>query len=246
MASDLYKNIPLQIRTFLETILGDTSPITSENLSAADLGRIEESIKESRKYKQGLLDAYHWEGGDKEPSESAGYKEYKKYFPNQKALNTFEAGSGNVDYQTYQALNNSNRGDVDMSPSASVMNTLGRFPYNLNEDGSYNINETYDFKDDHISRLMPQSVSQTNRYDGMSNTEKLGLVAKETFVMPEQGFNLTKGIASLPSRVGSAFVGESKSRPVNINFTPTQNLNQTDVQRAKNLEDILRNLGPKY
>ena len=246
MAEDLYKNIPLQIRTLIETISGNKSPITAENLSTADIGRVEDTIEETRRFKQGLLDAYQWRVPEQEPVDSAGYETYQNYFPNQGAIDNFNSGGGNVDYQTYNALDNKNRGDVDISPSASIMNTLGRFPYKLNEDGSYSVDETYDFDNDHVARLMPKSVSTTSRYDGMSNIEKLGLVAKETFVMPEQGFDLGKGISSLPSRVGNAFVGRDKARDVNINFNPSRDLNPTKDQRAKNLEDIIRNLGSKY
>ena len=54
MAEDLYKNIPLQIRTLIETISGNKSPITAENLSTADIGRVEDTIEESRRFKQGF------------------------------------------------------------------------------------------------------------------------------------------------------------------------------------------------
>ena len=242
--SDLYKKIPLQIRTFVESLRGNDTPITKDNLSAADLKRLEDTIVESRKYKTGLLDAYHFEENEDEPTRSFGSDEYKKYFKNQKALDTFKQGSGNVDYGAYLRLDNRTRGDVDISPSASIMNTLGRFSYTQNPDGTISVKDQYNFTDDR-PHTMSEAVSKSDRYKDLSNMQKLGLVAKETFVMPNEGFNLGKGIGTLPSRLGNAFIGE-KTRPVDITFMPSRDLNPDYFDREKNRIQILRNLGQKY
>ena len=241
---NLYKKIPLQIRTFVETLKGDTTPITKENLSSADLKRLEDTIADSRKYKTGLLDAFHFEKGESPPSRSYGLDEYEKYFKNQKALDTFKQGSGNVDYGAYLRLDNKTRGDVDISPSASIMNTLGRFAYTKNPDGTISVKDSYDFKDDR-PRAMSDSVSKSDRYKDLSNMQKLGLVAKETFVMPNEGFDLGKGIGTLPSRLGNAFIGE-KTRPVDITFMPSKDLSPDYFDREENRIKILRNLGIPY
>ena len=65
---------------------------------------------------------------------------------------------------------------------------------------------------------MPKVVADTSRYENLSNVDKAKLIAKETWSMPEQGINPLKGILSLPSRVGNAYVGKQKARDVDINF----------------------------
>lgn len=242
--NDLYQMIPLQLRTLGEAVSGNTSPITRENFSEADIGRLEDVIAQSRAYKQGLLDQFY--GQDNTDMDNYAYRQYEKAFPNEAAIEHFKSGGGTVNYDAYYNANQGgSRGDLDVSPSASIMNTLGQFAYTTNPDGSISINDSYDFYNDYNARVMPKDVAQTSRYEGLSNIDKLKLLAKETWQMPGKQADLSMGIASLPSRFGNAFVGKENARDVNIQFNPSRDLNPTseilDDQRKVILKQILGN-----
>lgn len=246
---DIYQSIPLQLRTLGETVMGDKSTITQDNLSDADLIRLEDVIAADKAYKQGLLDQFY--GQDNQEMDNYAFNQYKKYFYNkdktaldEDSVKRFMSGSGSVrDYDAYYNARQGGRGDLDFSPSASIMNTLGKFTYDYNPDGTYTITDTYDFANDYNARVMPREVADSRRYENLSNMEKLGLLAKETWQMPTRQPDLNKGIQSLPSRFGNAFVGRENARPVNFGFTPSRDLNPTpeilDDQRKAILKQIL-------
>lgn len=250
--NDLYQMIPLQLRTLGEAVSGNTSPITRENFSEADIGRLEDVIAADRAYKQGLLDQFH--GQENTDMDNYAFNQYKKHFYNQDKtaidedkVKRFMSGSGSVrDYDAYYNANQGgSRGDLDISPSASIMNTLGQFTYDYNPDGTYTITDKYDFENDYNARVMPRELADTRRYENLSNIEKLKLLAKETWQMPGKQADLSMGIASLPSRFGNAFVGRENARPVNFRFTSSRDLNPTpevlDDQRKAILQQILGN-----
>jgi hypothetical protein len=243
LLDSIYSNVPLQIKTLLETMGGNTSDITAENLSDADKQRLTDVVENSRKARQDLLNKFpegvmpsteelggiganvdgktyyidrEWAANNPENIQYAG--RYLKHFPNQKAVKLFNEGGGTVNYDDYYNSRQGRGGDLDFTPSASIMNTFGQFRYNIDDSGNINVKDRYDFLNDYNKRVMPKSVADTTRYEGLSDTEKAKLIAKETISMPEQGFNPFKGIASLPSRVGNAYVGRENARNVNVNF----------------------------
>lgn len=213
--------LPLQVRTLLQAASGDRSPITEQNLDANERQRIADAILASRTYKQSLLDL------NKDNMLNDTQKaEYKKYFPRPEAIANFKAGSGAVGYDDYY---NAGQGmsDWNIFPSAGIRNTLGQFRYDTDKQGNINIKETYDFMGDMIEGL-PKQVAFTERYEKLSPAQKVKLLAKETFVMPEVGFDPILGFKSLPSRVGNAFVGGTNVKDINIKLPKTYQTNPTE------------------
>lgn len=243
---ELYQMIPLQVRTFGETVTGDTSPITQQNLSEADIDRLQDVIAASRSYKQGLIDQFY--GQDNPDMDNYAYNQYKKAFPNEEAVQYFKSGGGNVSYDDYYNARQGGRGDLDISPSASIMNTLGQFSYSTadNHEKTLNIADSYDFYNDYNAQVMPREVANTARYEGLDNLDKLKLLAKETWQMPGRQADMKTGIQSLPSRLGNAFVGKDNARPVNIQFTPNRDLNPSEMQRNAIKEVILQQILGNY
>lgn len=209
--------LPLQIRTLLSAAGGDTSPITEKSLDEAERQRVADAILASRSYKQSLLDLKN-DNALKDWQQ----KDYKRYFPNEKAIQSFKAGSGAVGYDDYY---NAGQGmsDWNMFPSGGVRNTLGQFRYTTDKNGNVKVNDRYDFSGDMIEGL-PKSVANTARYAPMSNMQKALTVAGETIYMPEAGFDPILGIRSFPSRLGNAFVG-NRGKNVNITLPSTYRTN---------------------
>ena len=232
----LLNMLPLQVSTLLKTVGGDKSPLTAQDLGDTDKQRIAEAIMTARAYRQGLLDAVEKQA----PLQPSQMKAYKKFFPNQKAIDYFKAGGGTINYGDYADAGQATS-DWDMTPSGSIRNTLGQFVYNVDKKGNINIKEGYDYLNDTVSNL-PKDVARSSRYEKMSAPEKALTVAKETFYMPQVGFSPKMGITSLPSRFGNAFVGKS-GKPVDISFPSPMNVNPTDEIRNKTLMNLL---GVKY
>ena len=239
LLDEAYKNIPLQIRTFAEKVGGDRTPITNENLSDADRKRVLEAIYASRQNRQSLLDKFP-EGVKTDPEAPQTYFEgkyypvdigaypeedlgiaaqYLKQFPKgEESIQSFKQGKGTVNYHDYYDAGQAPADDLTIGPAGSIRNTFGQFRYAATPDGKLQlIDSAYDFENDYIEGQMPKEVAMSERYENLSNLDKAKLVAKETFSMPNQGFNLIKGVKTLPSRVGNAFIGRDGS-PVNIEF----------------------------
>lgn len=159
-AYELYKNVvPLQLRTFGETVVGNKNPITEENFSGKDLSDLSDSIKEARAYRQGLLD---YKQLNPDVVNNEGFmQEYNRYFKNPESESYFLSGGGTVDYGDINRSHilregrpiggteaSSLRSDWNPTREAAIYNTLGRFPYKINEDGTVSIQEAYDFNND--------------------------------------------------------------------------------------------------
>ena len=99
--------------------------------------------------------------------------------------------------------------DFSPLPQDAIRNTLGRFKYEKTPEGRLIATDSYDFKDDLVDKnpKMPKSSD----YEKLSALEKVGKIAKDSF-NKEVG-----GLSTLPSRVGSAFIGKS-SRPVRLDL----------------------------
>jgi hypothetical protein len=98
--------------------------------------------------------------------------------------------------------------DFSPLPSDAARNTLGRFKYEKTPEGKLIATDSYDFKDDLVKEN--NKVPRSKDYEQLSALEKVGKIAKDTL-------NPKIGVSTLPSRIGSAFVGAS-SRPVRIDL----------------------------
>jgi hypothetical protein len=112
-----------------------------------------------------------------------------------------------VDYTDYDIRKKRGGGaDWNMASEAAAKNTLGRFRFQKTPDGRTVAIDTYDFEDD----LVNKGERPSAEYAKMSTAEKLAALAKDTVTRP-------RGVRTLPSRVGSAFIGK-EGRPVSIDL----------------------------
>jgi hypothetical protein len=99
--------------------------------------------------------------------------------------------------------------DFSVFPEDAARNTLGRFKYEKTPEGRLVATDSYDFKDDLVDKN--PSIPKSKDYESLSAFKKAAKLAKDSF-NPKMG-----GIASLPSRIGSAYVGKT-SRPVRLDL----------------------------
>ena len=189
MAEKKYK-LPAQVRTFMETIKGKKDKITEKDFNQAELDEI----------KQAIMSA---ENRDKKRVPKKGIKT-----------------QGSVDYKDYTTDRADTAiADFNFGKSGAVRNTLGRFNYKKTPDGRLVATDTYDFKDD----LVKESKVRPSADYPKSTVGKIAAVAADTLfpTKGDGGFdyvpNPIKGIQTLPSRIGSAFVG-ADGRPVEIDL----------------------------
>jgi hypothetical protein len=176
--------LPSQIRTFVSTLSGDTSPITEKNFSASEIKQMRDAVMRSK---------------ERQPTT-------KKVFKNGKVTEVPRALDPTVDYKDYGEDADRAVKDYSPLPSDAARNTLGRFRYEKTPEGRLVAHDSYDFKDDLVSEGAPRSAE----YEKLSKFEKAKKLAKDTVDLPN-------GLLSLPSRVGSAFIG-AKSRPVRVDL----------------------------
>lgn len=111
-----------------------------------------------------------------------------------------------VGYGDYNIGPNVARKDWSVLPEAASRNTLGQFRFEKTPDGRTIAIDTYDFADD----LVDKGERSSAEYEKMSTAEKVAALAKDTFTRPA-------GVGTLPSRIGSAFIGK-QGRPVSIDL----------------------------
>jgi hypothetical protein len=202
MADDsLYRRVvPAHIRTFAETLAGDRSPITEKNFTDAELRKVKDSILASRERQNTQRPTYR--------VDKAG-----------KVVKNLVNIDPTVDYRDYGKDAESIDKDTDLSRNSDMRNTLGKFRYDKTEAPRQRsrviATDQYDFKDDLVSEGQRSSAE----YAKMSTLGKLGALAKDTVLnsRDEGKGTISSGLKSLPSRVGSAFVGED-GRPVHIDL----------------------------
>jgi hypothetical protein len=100
--------------------------------------------------------------------------------------------------------------DFSPLPQDAMRNTLGRFAYKKDPNGHLIATDSYDFKDDLVSEN--PKIPRSKDYENLSTTEKIAKLAKDSLNVKEMG-----GLSTLPSRVGSAFIGKA-SRPVRLDL----------------------------
>jgi hypothetical protein len=198
--ADKKDKYPVQVRTFMETIKGKKDKITEKDFNQAELDEIKQAIKQSRT--RGRKVQYYDDDGEV-------FKDR-----NNKAR---EKNKGSVDYKDYTT--DRAVADFNFGKSGAVRNTLGRFNYKKTPDGRLVATDTYDFKDD----LVKESKVRPSADYPKSTVGKIAAVAADTLfpTKGDGGFdyvpNPIKGIQTLPSRIGSAFVG-ADGRPVEIDL----------------------------
>ena len=241
-ASDMLKQIkqavvPAQLRTFLDTVMMDKAdragrPITEKDFSETELRQILDTIGTARKNRTAekrYNDNYKPSAKEQKENDEL----FKKAFgTNDAALqfqrekrqaekDYFQSGKGSVNYMDYPGYLSGVR-DSTLSKEGAIRNTLGRFVYETLPDGRIKVKDTYDFKDDLATELGQRPSSA---YKGLNTAEKLGTILVDTLNNPmdlqsEEG-GTKVGRATLPSRVGNAFIGES-GRPVDITLDPRE------------------------
>jgi len=93
--------------------------------------------------------------------------------------------------------------------SDPLQNTLGRFTYTYNPDGTITVIDNYDFSNEYLDDLVKM-------YGNMSTTEKVLELSKRA---PAKIFNqgMSSGLTDVATEVGTAFIGKD-GRPVKINI----------------------------
>jgi hypothetical protein len=202
MAEKKYK-LPAQVRTFLETVRGKKSKITEKDFTKKEIDEIKQAIKQSRT--RGRKVQYYDDDGEV-------FKDR-----NNKAR---EKNKGSVDYKDYTTDRADTAiADFNLGKSGAIRNTLGKFDYVKTPDGRLIAKDTYDFKDD----LVKEAKVRPSADYPKSTVGKIAAVAADTLfpTKSDGGFdyvpNPIKGIQTLPSRIGSAFVG-ADGRPVEIDL----------------------------
>lgn len=190
--------LPAQVRTFVDTVSGDESPITEKNFNPSELQQMRDAIMRSRERQE---------------------KQFLMKDPNSKEFRTISAVKAgkrpydkSVDYGDYgddAVRQKTTLRDYSPLPGDAARNTLGRFSYEKTPEGRLIAKDSYDFKDDLVKEN--PNIPRSKEYEGLSALQKVGKLAADSFD-PKMGM-----FSTLPSRVGSAFVG-AKSRPVRVDL----------------------------
>lgn len=122
---------------------------------------------------------------------------------------------GNVQYSDYEKF----KTGPQHNPHISLENTLGRFNYVRNPDGSLTVTDRYDF-------VNPQREEAIKTYEGMGPARKALEVAKRSLSKPFT-FPLT-----LASELGNAYIGR-EGRDVKINVPPSESKKMMDSMKKE-------------
>lgn len=179
--------LPAQVRTFVGTVAGNRAPITERDFSPAELQQMRNAIARSRVRQAGYVESQKSKGHEALYDETVDYRDYGEDRKRQK----------------------NSLLDFSPLPSDAARNTLGRFRYQKTPEGRLVALDSYDFKDDLADKI--PGIPRSKDYEQLSTLQKLGKLAADTFDTK------TGGVRTLPSRVGSAFVGAA-SRPVRVDL----------------------------
>jgi hypothetical protein len=243
--------VPAQVRLFAETALMPedkraASTITEQDFSPDEQRQILDAIQKARRTRmqeRGLADITEAEIRQKARKQVL-QKKYTKLSPEtMKDLEEsykkrqaedayFLSGKGTVFYGDYPNAFTGKVGapvqnlrDSTLGKEGAIRNTLGRFVYETTPEGKINIKEQYDFADDLVKEMHQRPSSA---YEGMSTAQKLNALLMDTLHNPLDKPNelrpnstFSYGISTLPSRAGSAFIG-NKGRPVDVTIDPRE------------------------
>jgi hypothetical protein len=155
------KFLPASVRTFMDTVGGERSPITEKDFTPEELQQVRDAIKNSRQRQVGKR--FIGEAGKplkQDYDQTAGYQDYGSGERGKRVENDFNLGS-----------------------SGAMRNTLGKFNYEKTPDGRLIAKDTYDFKDDLVKEA---GVRPTSDYEKMGTLGKIGTLAADT-VLPWKG-----------------------------------------------------------
>lgn len=187
--------LPSQVRTFAETIAGNRNPITEKNFSKEETKQMREAIARSRTRQEKA--ALEQESQNK-PSKTDSARKLK-----------YDTTVDYADYGSDSPREQSVFKDYSPLPSDAARNTLGKFRYEKTPEGRLIVTDSYDFKDDLVNKH--SKIPRSKDYEQLSTFEKLRKLAEDTVALEKHG------LSTLPSRVGSAFVGAT-SRPVRVDL----------------------------
>jgi hypothetical protein len=216
------KLIPPQARFYTQTLLGDrTKPFTQEDLTPAELRQVHDAITASRERLQNRIStvkaAKSFEDlpksgyfGEEIEKKLSSEKDQAKVFKEIKALNAkheanMNKGFGNVQY-------------LDYPKDSQMTNTLGRFTYKIQPDGSIHVSDKYDFYN-------PFRAENVKMFEQMTPTEKALKVAEMTAMGTDSGKNseattyIPNHLTAMAGTVGEAYIGRD-GRPVDIKYHP--------------------------
>jgi len=230
------KAVPAQGRFFAQTLFGDrTKPLTQNDLTLEELQLLNTTIEASRKRVKDNLSAIKmaksFQDLPEEIQDKVLYGDvYTGLKPNQKLSflekafqeikeksklteKQYKEGFGNVQYDDYGENN-------------PIRNTLGRFTYKINPDGTIKVNDTYDFYN--LSR-----EENVKKFEQMTPTEKLAKVAELSLQTKTQGNlpemqpkfvgdagNVQSYLTGVAGTIGEAYIGRN-GRPVDIKYHPS-------------------------
>jgi hypothetical protein len=179
--------LPAQVRTFVDTVAGKRDPITEKNFDKKELQQMRAAIERSRARQSGYIEHQKNKGREAYYDETVDYR----------------------DYGTNRKRQQHTARDYSPLPADAARNTLGRFRYAKTPEGRLIATDSYDFKDDLVDKN--PNIPRSKDYEKLSTLEKIGKLAADTAASDKGGFS------TLPSRVGSAFVGAA-SRPVRVDL----------------------------
>ena len=224
------KVVPPQARFYTQAMLGDkTKPFTANDLTPQELQQLNTAIENSRQRLQQRIEqvkkaksfedlptqGYFGEQIEKRLSQE---KDKNKIFKEVKALNAknesdLAKGFGNVQY-------------MDYPENSNIRNTLGRFSYQVQPDGSVHVSDKYDFYN-------PQRAENVKMFEQMTPAEKALKVAevtvmgKNTAKYPEFQANPLSEYVDYPNfltafagTLGEAYIGRN-GPPVDIKYHPS-------------------------
>jgi hypothetical protein len=220
------KVIPPQARFYTQTLLGDrTKPFTQDDLTTDELRQIHKAVEASRTRLQDRIEQIknaksysdismsgiypkHIENNPALKSEKEKFKEFKAL--NAKHERQLKEGYGNVQYEDYNLT-------TDLAGLTNpVLNTLGRFTYQIQPDGTVHVSDKYDFYN-------PSRAKNVEAFEKMAPLEKASAVMKrvEDPLLTEVS---TAGggptlIKNTMGAIGEAYIGRD-GRPVDIKYHP--------------------------
>jgi len=205
------KVVPPRARFYTQTLLGDrTKPFTQDDLTTEELRHIHDTVARSRERLQNRIAAVKaaedFEDlpkfgyfGEEVEKKLGGEKDQSKIFKEIKALNAkheqnFNKGYGNVQYRDYPK-------------NSPMLDTLGRFTYKMQPDGSVHVSDTYDFYN-------PARAKNVEKYE----QENPVLRALDAGTLAA-GKALSGEFRDAAGTIGEAYIGRD-GRPVDIKYHP--------------------------
>jgi hypothetical protein len=153
---NLLSLLPTAARKYIQAVLlGEKTPITEKDFTGPELKAIKQVILLSKK------DAEASPVQDNYVNRDATGTDLRDNKPKQYETRRIKPTPGRVDYGTYDKSGVTGGPDAStfgignlLTPVGNVKHTLGRFPYEMNEEGDIVVKDTYDF-----SQYLPPNMS---------------------------------------------------------------------------------------